>query len=131
MVRLVVVAIVLALLGVLTPAGHAVDDFATTPRKSSSQNQGQGHDPIKQEPKKDDLPRKGKDDVPRKGGDKKKEALRHAPSSRRAVQQRAAASWTRVAPPPGSTEPAVLGEVSRVEHLLLLTRPAVLQVFRN
>jgi hypothetical protein len=120
MVRLVVVTIVLALLGVLTPAGHAVGDLATAPRKSSSQ--GQGHDPVKQEPKKDDLPRKTGE---------KKEALRHVPSSRRAVQQRAAVSSVRVAPPPGSTEPAVLDDVRRVEHLLALTRPAVLQVFRH
>lgn len=118
MVRLVVAVIVLALLGVLTPAGHPVGDCVTTPRKSSSQ--GQGHDPVKQESNKDDLPRKGGE---------KKEALRHVPS-RRAVQ-RAAESWTRVVPPPPSTGQAVLDDVSRVEHLLVLTRPAVLQVFRN
>lgn len=119
MMRLVVVVIVLALAGVLTPVGHSVTDHATTQRKSSSQSHG--HDPVKQEPKKDELPRKTGE---------KKEALRHVPQ-RRAVRQRTAESWIRVAPPRPSTESAVLDDVSRVEHLLVLTRPAVLQVFRN
>lgn len=117
--RLVVVAIVLALIGVLTPVGDAIADYATTPRKSSSQS----HDPVKQESKKEDLPRKI--------GDKKKEALRQVPL-RRSAQQRSERPRSRVAPPartialtPGP------GDLLRVEHLRLLSRPAVLQVFRH
>ncbi|RAS70560.1 hypothetical protein C8D87_101860 [Lentzea atacamensis] len=116
--KLVVVAIVLALIGVLTPVGGAIADYATTPRKGSSQ----GHDPVKQESKKEDLPRKTGD---------KKEALRQVPV-RRVAQQRSERPQTRVAPPartigltPGPDD------LLRVEHLRLLSRPAVLQVFRN
>src|SRR5688572_5617191 len=122
MMRLVAVVIVLALAGVLTPVGHPVTGYATAQRKSSSHNHGHGHDPAKQEPKKDDLPRKSGD---------KKEALRHVPQRRAVQQQLAAESWTRVVPPPPSTGSAVLDDASHVEHLLVLTRPAVLQVFRN
>ncbi|MDT7785729.1 MAG: hypothetical protein QOF58_4148 [Pseudonocardiales bacterium] len=118
MVKLVVVTIVLALIGVLTPVGHAVTDCATAPRKSSSQSQ---HDPVKHEPK--------KEDPPRQTGEKN-EALRQVPS-RRAVPPRPTRSWTRVSPPPSAAGPAVLDDIDRVEHLSRLARPAVLQVFRN
>lgn len=117
--RLVVVAVVLALIGVLTPVSGAIAEYATGPRKNSSQ----GHDPVKHESKKEDLPRKT--------GDKKKEAVRQVPL-RRAAHQRAERPQTRVAPPartialtPGPAD------LLRVEHLRLLARPAVLQVFRN
>jgi hypothetical protein len=115
-VRLVVVAIVLAVIGVLTPAGSAIADYAATPRKSSSQ----GHDPVKQESKKEDLPRKTGD---------KKEALRQVPV-RRVAQQRSERPPTRVAPPARTITPGH-DVLLRVEHLRLLARPAVLQVFRN
>ncbi len=120
MVRLVVVAVVMALVGVLTPAGHSVVDCLTTPHKSSSK--GGGQEPVKQEPKKDDLPRKS--------GEKNKDSLRLVPA-RRAAEQRPARSWTHLPAPDRSSRPAAPDDAGRVEHLLELTRPAVLQVFRN
>ena len=114
MVKLVVVAIVLALAGVLIPAGHSAADCTASPRNSSSHSQG--HDPVEQEPKKEDLPRKAVQN---------EEALRHV-APRLAAQVRSSLSWPRVRPPS-----PVLDDVSRVEHLRRLARPAVLQVFRN
>lgn len=119
MVRLVVVAIVLALAGVLAPAGHPAADCLSAPRNSSLQSQGQ--DPVKQEPKKEDLPRKTVEN---------KEALRQV-APRRVTQVRSAQSWTPAPPPPSAVGPTALDDARRIEHLRRLARPAVLQVFRN
>ncbi|WP_394617290.1 hypothetical protein JNUCC0626_48115 [Lentzea sp. JNUCC 0626] len=114
--RLVVTAIMLALVVMLAPIGHQFSDQAASPRKSSSQ----GHDPAEKAPK--------KEETPRKAGEKF--AVRQA-SSRRSAQRRDA-RLPALAPQPSSTHlPAALDDISRFEHLRLLARPVVLQVFRN
>lgn len=114
--RLVVTAITLALITVLAPFGHNSAESACSPRNSSSQ----GHEPLEHKPK--------QDEPQRKLGEK---ITVRAVSCRRSSQRPPAQALTLAPRPPSTGEPAGLGDARRVEHLRLLVRPVVLQVFRN
>lgn len=113
--RLVVAAVMLALVAVLAPVGLHCADHPTSPRKVSSQ----GQEPVEKTPKKDE---------PRKIGEKIAARLT---SPRRSARCREARPLALAPQPPSTTEPADLGDARRAEHLRLLARPVVLQVFRH